>query len=94
MEQIMIKFKKNLLQKVNNRILSYDYLLSFFFIDSIPNHENDHSMMIVENHNDKEDEQEIEDDENINGIDSTNELVEAQKQLVLLRENIDETNGN
>jgi hypothetical protein len=43
----------------------------------------------VENH---QDEEILEKD--VNGIDSTDELIEAQKQLVLLREDISETNGN
>lgn len=41
---------------------------------------------------DNKDEQSSND--NINGFDSMNELIEAQKQITLLRKNLNETNGN
>ncbi len=47
-------------------------------IDSIVNH----------NHNDDN-----LNEQSSNGIDSTDELVEAQKQILLLREDLNDTNG-
>jgi len=57
-------------------------------------------MMVTVNHNHKGEEEEdgnIDEqssNKNLNGIDSINELIEAQKQLVLLREHLNETMGN
>jgi hypothetical protein len=46
------------------------------------------------NHNHKENYDEQLSNDNINGFDSMNELIEAQKQIILLRERLNETNGN
>jgi len=58
-------------------------------------------MLVTVNHNHKGEEEEEDgnideqsSNKNLNGIDSINELIEAQKQLVLLREHLNETMGN
>jgi hypothetical protein len=51
----------------------------------------------IVNHNHKEEHDNTDEqssNNNINGLDLNNELLEAQKQIALLREHLNETNGN
>jgi hypothetical protein len=50
--------------------------------------------MEIVNHNHTEEDDEKSSNKKINGIDSINELIEAENQLGLLREDLNETNGN
>ncbi len=99
----MVDFKYSLPQKVDIEFFSIIIFYSLF-IDPIKENgeiENHRPMLVTVNHNHKGEEEEEDgnideqsSNKNLNGINSINELIEAQKQLVLLREHLNETMGN
>jgi hypothetical protein len=70
--------------------------MSILFIDPIPENgevENHRPTVDLENQIDPIVNHIHEDEQSSNGIDSTNELIEAQKQILLLREDLNDING-